>query len=100
MKRSLHVPIARGRSFGAWVCLVALVLLWAPMWAAAWQANSMACCDGGLCAAHGHSKPTPSRPQKSSPAEAPMDCDHHAGSELTACAMTCSHESASSLTTA
>ncbi len=29
-----------------------------------------------------------------------MNCDHHAGSGLTACAISCSHESASSLTTA
>jgi hypothetical protein len=29
-----------------------------------------------------------------------MNCDHHAGNGITACAMSCSHESASSLTTA
>ena len=38
MRRSLHVPIAPGRTFGAWVCLaLAVVMLWAPMGAAAWH---------------------------------------------------------------
>jgi hypothetical protein len=54
MKRTFHVAIAPGRRVGAWACLLALALLWVPLWAAAWQVNAMSCCDGGICAAHGH----------------------------------------------
>src|SRR5208282_3946390 len=101
MNAPMHTPIAVGRRFGAWVCLAALVLVWAPMWAAAWDAaTSMACCSGGSCPAHGRSKSNQPGPEKSSPAEAPMNCEHHAGNGMTDCVMSCSHESASSPVTA
>jgi len=95
-----HAPIAPGKILGAWVCLAAAVLLWAPMWAAALQSNGLTCCNGSMCAAHGHSKPSQRRPEKTSPSEAPMACDHHGTDGLTDCAMSCSQESTSSLTSA
>ena len=33
MNASLHPPIAPGRKFSASVCLLAALLLWAPLWA-------------------------------------------------------------------
>jgi hypothetical protein len=100
MRRSLHVPIAPARTFGAWVCLVAVVMLWAPMGAAAWQANGMACCEGGMCVAHGHSKTNPAIPRQATPRESPMNCEHHGDSGVVNCSMTCGHDGSPSVTTA
>jgi hypothetical protein len=102
MKRTLHVPIAPGRTFGAWVCLLAVVMLWAPMGAVAWQANGMACCESGMCVAHGHSKtnqPIPQK-QKATPGESPMNCEHQDDRGVVNCSITCGHESGASVTTA
>lgn len=82
------------------MCLVATVLLWAPMWAAAWQANGMACCEGGMCAAHGHPGTKQPKPQLTAPKESLMNCAHHGESEIVNCSMSCGHDSRSSLTTA
>jgi hypothetical protein len=100
MSRSFHVPIASGRTFGAWVCLVAVVMLWAPLGAAAWQANGMACCEGGMCVAHGHSTTNRPKPQETSPGESPMNCVHHGDRGIVNCSMSCSHDGSSFLTTA
>jgi hypothetical protein len=93
MKRSLHVPIAPGRKIGAWVCLAAVTLLWTPLWAAAWQVHGMECCDGGMCAAHGHSKPNHSRPQHRTRNQAPMNCEQHGLAEISSCSISCCQES-------
>lgn len=100
MRRSLHVPIAPGRTFEAWVCLVAVVMLWAPMGAAAWQANGMVCCEGGICVAHGHSRTNQPKPQETPPGESLMNCTHHGDSGIVNCSMSCGHNSSSSLATA
>lgn len=100
MRRSLHVPIAPRRTFGAWVCLVAVVMLWAPMGAATWQANGMACCAGGMCVAHGHSRTNQPKPQETPPRESLTNCAHHGDNEMVNCSMSCGHDSGSSLTTA
>src|SRR4029077_4710281 len=70
------------------------------MWAAALQSNGLTCCSGSICPAHGHSKPSQRRPEKTSPVEVPMTCDHHGAGGLTDCAMSCSQASPSSLTSA
>src|SRR5271165_659102 len=100
MKRSLHIPIAPGRKIGAWVCLVAVVLLWAPLGAAAWQAHGMACCDGGMCATHGHSKPNYSQPRQATPTETPLNCGHHGGTGIANCSVSCCQENNPSFTSA
>jgi len=82
------IPIAPGK-LGAWVCLVAVVLLWAPMWAAAWPTDGMDCCKNGLCMAHAHSQSNPARPQQAGAKESPMDCAHHGGSGMANCSMSC-----------
>ena len=100
MKTLRHFPIAPGRILGAWLCLLAVVLLWSPIYAAAWQAQGMACCSGGLCAAHGHPKQGQSHQHQPRTSETPMDCEHHGDNTLMVCSMSCCHQSSSSLTTA
>ncbi len=100
MKKLAYTPVVPERAFGAWVCLVAVVLLWAPVWAAAWQADGMACCYGNMCATHGHSKPY-RHPSKQAPSQrTPMNCEHHGGSALPDCSMSCSHEASPPFATA
>src|SRR5208337_623054 len=98
MKRSRAIPIAPGK-MGAWVCLLAVALLWVPLWAAAWPTDGMDCCKGGMCLAHRHSKPEPSRPQQAGAEETPMDCEHHGGSGTSDCSRACCHESGHILAT-
>jgi hypothetical protein len=90
MRGSLQPPIAPGRVFAGWVCLLAALLLWTPMWATAWQANAMACCNGKQCAAHGHSPDSDktSRPTKATDDEPAMQC-HPSGTSLMPCSMAC-----------
>ena len=100
MKALRHFPIAPGRRMGALVCLLAVVMLWTPMWAAACQANGIACCSAGMCPAHAQSKTHPSGTQQSAPKPSPMDCEHHSGSGMAECSLSCCQESSHALTTA
>ena len=81
------------------MCLLAVVLLWAPMEAAAWHAKGMACCEGGMCVAHRHSKTNQPVPREA-PLGAQMNCEHHGNSGMVDCSMTCGHDSSPSVTTA
>jgi hypothetical protein len=98
MKRSRDIPIAPGK-MAAWVCLVAVVLLWTPLLATAWQADGMDCCKGGMCMAQRHSKPEPARRQQTGAEETPMDCEHHGGSSMSSCSVACCQESSHALAT-
>ena len=104
MRHSLHFPIAPGRKIGAWVCLSAALLLWSPLWAAAWQADGMPCCGSGLCPAHGHEKANQPASQQMEPARTPMECEHPSGSPKHGgtmnCSMSCCHENNVSLASA
>jgi hypothetical protein len=80
------------RVVGAWLCLAAAVLLWMPMLAAAWSAHVMACCDGKMCAAQGHSHGKLAQQRAANETDAPMDCGHSQNGSLTSCAMSCCHE--------
>ena len=84
---------------GAWVCLVAVVLLWTPLWATAWQTGGMDCCKGGMCMAHRHSKPEPARTQQTGAEKTPMDCEHHGTSGMSNCPMACCQQSSHTLAT-
>jgi hypothetical protein len=94
MKKAVHHTIAPVRTFGAWVCLFALVTLWAPMWAAVSNANAETCCEGGMCAAHKHSKTNQPAPRDA----AATNCDHHSG--IMNCSLSCGRDSSPSVTTA
>jgi hypothetical protein len=69
-------PAAPEKKLSACVCLVALILLWSPLWVAAWQSASMNCCSGGMCPAHKHKS------------QQPTPCDHH-GDGISQCSMSC-----------
>jgi hypothetical protein len=87
-----HIPIAPGKT-GAWVCLVAVMLLWTPLWATAWQSKGMACCDGQMCAAHGHAAGEGTSGNADVTQEStPMDCGHGKHTGLAACERKCCHE--------
>jgi hypothetical protein len=91
MKRMRHDSNAAGRRLGACVCLVALMLLWAPLWASALQAAGMACCDGAMCPLHGHG-PKKSSGDSNSAKDAPMaGCEHQGRKATLDCSMACCH---------
>lgn len=76
----------RWRSFFATLCLVAVVLLYAPFGAAAWIISSGACCaSSGQCPIHGHH-----HEQMPAGAKHAMDCGHEM-STMAQCIMSCCH---------
>src|SRR5580692_3871227 len=81
----------RRRSLSASICLLVVVLLYAPLAEAAWTAYQSACCTTGQCpiAAHHHQK-VPAAPANH------MDCGHDMPGMM-ACAMSCCHDSDRSL---
>ena len=97
MKTRRHVPIAPGKT-GAWVCLMAVMLLWAPLWAMACQPDGMDCCKGGMCMAHGHSNPNAAGSRQTGTEETPMQCGHHGATGMASCSMGCCNESSQNLT--
>jgi hypothetical protein len=88
MRTSRH---DRRRSISASICLLAVVLLYAPVAGAAWSSHQMACCASGQCPipAHHHQK-TPAAPANH------MECGHEMAG-MTACSMSCCHDSDRSL---
>lgn len=104
MNRSLHVSVARGRKMAGWVCLLAVMLLWAPLWAAALEASAMGCCADGFCgrATHEHQKTNQAVAVHTAPAETPMECEHHGGPQnkpgAMKCSISCCHQNEASLT--
>jgi hypothetical protein len=83
----------RRRSISASICLLMIVLLYAPLAGAAWASYQSACCKSGQCpiAAHHHQKP-PAAPANH------MDCEHDMPGMM-ACAMSCCHDPERSLFT-
>jgi hypothetical protein len=78
--------------------LLAVVLLWTPLWATAWQTEGMACCDGKMCAAHGQAMTTRTSEKVGvTQEEAPMDCGHEKPAGLTACGMKCCDDPGSTI---
>jgi hypothetical protein len=75
------------RIFAAWVCLLAALLLYGPLAAAAWSSHAMACCTSDHCniPRHHHQK-APEHPAAGSAGA--MDCGHDM-SGMTACSMSC-----------
>src|SRR3984893_18398474 len=93
MKRTRHDSNAPGRKLGACVCLVAVMLLWAPAWASALQAAGMGCCDGAMCPLHGHA-PKKSSGDTNSAKDAPMaGCEHNGRQAALDCTMASCHSS-------
>lgn len=82
------------------MCLVAVMLLWAPLWASALQAAGMGCCDGAMCPLHGHS-PKKSSSDADAAKDAPMaNCEHHGRKAAMDCHMACCHTAETAVTVA
>jgi hypothetical protein len=82
----------RERLFAACLCLLATVLLYAPLAGAAWSAHSMACCTGDHCPIPQHHHKKAPAPDKKAPASAAdPNCGHGSAdaSGITACSMSC-----------
>jgi hypothetical protein len=87
-------PFAPGRKIGAWVCLVAALLLWSPVWAVAWQAKGMNCCANGMCPAHTHQNMNRRPSESTTSPQTSTKCTHDSGNGLMFCSMTCCHTEA------
>lgn len=83
----------RWRSIAAGICLLTVVLLYAPLAGAAWSSYQSACCMSGQCKipAHRHHK-TPAAPANH------MDCGHDMAGAMD-CAMSCCNDSERSVVT-
>ena len=83
----------RRRSISASICLLMVVLLYAPLAGAAWSSYQSACCASGQCKipAHHHQK-SPAAPSHH------MDCGHEM-SGMMDCTMSCCHDSDGSVLT-
>jgi len=73
------------------VCLIAVLLLWAPAWASAFQAERMACCSGGMCPLHGHAPKKSSHDSDEQKEGQPATCEHHGHKSAMDCSMACCH---------
>ena len=69
---------------GAYLCLLAVALLYAPLTALAWNASPMSCCGGDRCPLHQHHHQSTQKHQ--------TDCVHDSD-EMTACSVDCCHTS-------
>jgi hypothetical protein len=98
MNSSCIYAKSSGKRMAASFCLLAVILLWSPLWAAALESNGIGCCGGLMCAAHGHAKPNHAQPPETKPAEAPMECEHHGGSGISSCTMSCCAENGPAFT--
>lgn len=84
----------------ACVCLLAVLLLSAPAWAAAFQASQTACCEAGMCPLHGHAPKKSSKDGKAAQ-ESPMaTCDHHGQKSAVDCSLSCCHPAEEAVTAA
>jgi hypothetical protein len=79
-----------GRRLGAYFCLLATLLLYAPLAGAAWSAHSMACCTGDHCPIRGH--------HHQKPAASHEDCEHELG--MSSCSMSCCQDEEKAATSA
>ena len=91
MKANRHHCDAARKHFGAYFCLLAVVLLWAPAWVAAFQASQMACCTAGMCPLDGH---VPKRSLGDASGRRHTqgpDCSHHQRQAAMDCNAACCH---------
>lgn len=86
--------LKRWRSISASICLLVVVLLYAPLAGAAWASYQASCCTSDQCpiAAHYHQK-IPAAPANQ------MDCGHDMPGMME-CSMSCCHDSERSMVSA
>src|SRR5260221_8636684 len=98
MNRMRHDSNAPGRRSRACLCLVAVMLLWAPAWGAVLRAAGLGCCDGAMCPLHGHGPKKSSRCTNSAENMPIAGCDHHARTTAMDCAVGCCHPKSPAVT--
>jgi hypothetical protein len=91
-------PKQLARAAAAWICIVAVVFLYAPLAGAALLAHGMDCCTGDYCPIkeHHHNHGKPQGAKAAHQHEAAADCDHdgHGLAGMTACSMSCCQDTA------
>ena len=90
MKHSAQSNFDRSQRAAAWISLLALLLIYAPVASATLMAVTGACCSGDQCPIHGNHHPTSQNTSQNS-SDAPMDCDHqaHSTNKMSSCSMSC-----------
>jgi hypothetical protein len=88
------------KNFGAYLCLLAVILLWAPAWAAAFQAAQMACCTTGMCPLHGHVPKRSSGDESGRKHTQTSECSHRQCQAAMDCNAACCHPSDPTVTSA
>jgi hypothetical protein len=86
---------SKNRRMAACICLMALLLVYAPMASATLLAVTGACCTGDQCPIHGNRHPAQSGSAQKHE-DAPMDCGHEnrdgdGTGKIDACSMSCCH---------
>jgi hypothetical protein len=78
------------RSIGAYGCLVAVMVIYAPQGMIAWWAGTGACCKSDYCPIHEHHR----LEAATSGEHEGMDCEHDAAGNagMAACTMSCCHD--------
>jgi hypothetical protein len=94
MRQALLTAVSPRSKLGAWVCLVAALLLWAPLWAPVWLADGMNCCVGGMCPVHQHAKHSQDYANPNNSSEPAASCEHHGERRMAPCSMSCDHREA------
>jgi len=89
--RIRYLQLSRQRlnkSIASVLCLIALLLVYAPMATATLMALSGTCCAGDYCPIHGNHHPAPKNKS------APMDCGHedHDTGKMDSCSMSCQYQ--------
>src|SRR5216684_6885625 len=92
MKRSVHCESFGIQKVAACACLLALLLVYAPIASATLLAVTGACCTGDQCPIHGNHHPAREKPAQQSD-DPPMNCDHdgHAANKTQSCLISCCH---------
>jgi hypothetical protein len=87
MKRSVHCEGSGIQKVAASACLLALLLVYAPIASATLLAVTGACCTGDQCPIHGNHHPS----KHDEPAA--MDChgDKHNVNQMDSCSISCCH---------
>jgi hypothetical protein len=87
MKHSVHCESFAIQKVAAYACLLALLLVYAPIASATLMSVTGACCSGDQCPIHGNHHPS----KHEEPAA--MDChgDKHNVNQMDSCSISCCH---------
>ena len=92
MQGSAKASFDRTRRWTAWISLLAILMMYAPIAGATFMALTGECCTGDQCPIHGNHHPVKNNSTAKNE-NTPMDCGHqnHAANKMQSCAMSCCH---------